>query len=124
MKSTPVNPERFINAIANALVRPFAPARDTDQDHLSADELRTVVNEGVSLAGQGQDMLLGILDLENVTVNDIMVPRGEIVGINIDEDLTEILNILANSQHTRLPVYKENINNCIGMLGWNGDPRW
>jgi Mg2+/Co2+ transporter CorB len=106
----------FINAIANALVRPFAPRPVTDQDNLSVDELRTVVNEGVSLAGQGQDMLLGILDLENVTVNDIMVPRGEIVGINIDEDMTEILNILANSQHTRLPVYKENINNCIGML--------
>ena len=107
----------FINAIANFLVRPFLRSASGDErDSLSVEELRTVVNEGVGIPGQGQDMLLSILDLEKVSVNDIMVPRSEIVGIDIDEDMSDILQTLANSQHTRLPVYKENINNILGML--------
>lgn len=106
----------FINTIGNALVKPFMPREDELQDNLSAEELRTVVNEGVVLHDQGQNMLLGVLDLEHVTVNDIMVPRSEIVGLDIDSDLGDIINVLANSQHTRLPVYKESINNIIGIL--------
>ena len=107
----------FINAIANFLVRPFIKSTDTDpHDALSVEELRTVVNEGVGIPGEGQNMLISILDLEKVSVNDIMVPRSEIVGIDIDDDMTDILQILANSQHTRLPVYKDNINNILGML--------
>jgi len=108
----------FINTIANFIVRPLLPpeAEDEHDDNLSVEELRTVVNEGVGIEGQGQNMLLGVLDLEKVTVNDIMVPRGEIVGIDVDDDMPDILQILANSQHTRLPVYKDNINNILGML--------
>jgi Mg2+/Co2+ transporter CorB len=108
----------FINAISNFLVRPFLPSTSVEaNDNLSVDELRTVVHEGgVGIPDQGQNMLLGILDLEKVSVNDIMVPRNEIVGINIIEDMSEILQIMANSQHTRLPVYKDNVNNTLGML--------
>ena len=105
-----------INAVANALVKPFLPHPDPEADALSAEELRTVVNEGVGLHDQGQNMLLGVLDLETVTVNDIMVPRSEIVGVDIDDDIGDVLNVLANTQHTRLPVYKDNINNIIGLL--------
>jgi len=106
-----------INAIANFLVRPFLPNTSADEDNtLSVEELRTVVNEGAEIPGQGQNMLLGILDLEKVSVNDIMVPRSEIVGIDIDAEMSDVLQILANSQHTRLPIYKENINNILGLL--------
>jgi Mg2+/Co2+ transporter CorB len=106
----------FINTLSNALVKPFLPKTDGSEGNLSAEELRTVVNEGVGLPDQGQNMLLGVLDLEKVTVDDIMVPRNEIVGIDIDDDIGDTINVLANSQHTRLPVYKENINNVIGVL--------
>jgi len=107
----------FVNFIANALVKPFLPeSTGLDDDALSVEELRTVVNEGVGIPGGGQNMLLGVLDLEKVSVDDIMVPRGEIIGIDIDDDLQDILNVLANSQHTRLPVYKDNINNILGIL--------
>lgn len=107
----------FINTLANVLVKPFLPKTGGENEgNLSAEELRTVVNEGVGLPDQGQNMLLGILDLEKVTVDDIMVPRNEIVGIDIDDDIGDTINVLANSQHTRLPVYKENINNILGML--------
>jgi Mg2+/Co2+ transporter CorB len=109
----------FINAIANALVKPFLPpekAQD-DEDNLSVEELRTVVNEGVGeIPGRGQKMLLSVLDLEKVSVDDIMVPRGEIVGIDIDDDMNEILILMGNSQHTRLPIYKDSVNNVLGVL--------
>ena len=106
----------FTNTISNALVRPFIPSTDMRDDHLSADELRTLVNEGAKIPDRYQNMMLSILDLENVTVDDIMVPRNEIIGIDIDDDMDEILQVLATSQHTRLPIYKDNINNVLGML--------
>ena len=107
----------FTNTISNALVRPFVKNHEASSGApLTVEELRTVVDEGARIPGQHQDMLLGILDLENVTVNDIMVPRNEIVGIDIDDEMDEILAVLANSQHTRLPVYKDNVNNVLGML--------
>lgn len=85
--------------------------------HLSTEELRTVVNESVQkIPRQRQDMLLNVLDLEKVTVNDIMVPRHEVVGIDLDEDIDDILNTLANSTHTRLPVYNRDLNNVAGIL--------
>lgn len=107
----------FINAFSNILVRPFVRSREAaDEARLTAEELHTVVREGAPIPKARQDMMLSILDLEKVTVNDIMVPRDEIAGIDIDDDMGEILRLLATSQHTRLPVYKDNINNVLGML--------
>jgi Mg2+/Co2+ transporter CorB len=61
-------------------------------------------------------MLVSILDLENATVEDIMVPRNEIVGIDVDDDWDRILEQLRQSQHTRLPVYQGEIDRIIGLL--------
>ena len=107
-----------INGVANFLVKPFLPKKlpGAGADSLTAEELRTVVNEGVALPGEGQNMMLSILDLEKVSVDDIMVPRSEIIGIDIDDDITDILNQLAASQHTRLPVYRDDVNSILGML--------
>ncbi len=110
----------FINGISNLLVRLFVPKQEEHElvarDTLTAEELRTVVNEGVVLPKQRQSMMLSILDLEKVTVDDIMVPRAEIVGIDIEDDMGDILSLLASSQHTRLPVYKEDVDNVLGVL--------
>jgi len=87
------------------------------EDHLSREELRTVVNEaGALIPARHKDMLVGILDLEKVTVNDIMVPRNEVIGIDLDDDTDTIPRQLRSSQHTRLPVYKGDINNIQGIL--------
>lgn len=92
-------------------------ANDTANDHLSREELRTLVNEaGALIPAKHKDMLVSILDLEKVTVNDIMVPRNEVVGIDLEDDLETILRQLRSSQHTRLPVFKGDINNIQGVL--------
>ncbi|MBX3706511.1 MAG: HlyC/CorC family transporter [Pseudomonadales bacterium] len=108
----------FINFFANGILRPLLPKEDqtAPSDSLTAEELRTVVTEGVAMPQQGQSMMLGILDLEKVTVDDIMVPRNEIVGLDIDADMDDLIRVMATSRHTRLPVYRESINNILGIL--------
>jgi Mg2+/Co2+ transporter CorB len=87
------------------------------EDHLSREELRTVVNEaGALIPAKHKDMLVSILDLDSVSVNDIMVPRNEVIGIDLDDDTDAILRQLKNSQHTRLPVFRGDINNIQGIL--------
>jgi len=94
-----------------------AQTRDSDDDHLSPEELRTVVNEaGGLIPEKHQKMLLNILDLESVTVEDIMIPRNEMVGVDIEDDMDEIMATLRASQHTRLPVYRGDPNNMLGLL--------
>jgi Mg2+/Co2+ transporter CorB len=107
-----------VNGIANMLIRLLGVKLDQDgKDLLSTEEFRTLVHEaGAMIPKQRQQMLLSILDLEKVRVNDIMVPRNEMVGIDLDDDIRDIENLLRNSQHTRLPVWKGNINNIIGIL--------
>jgi Mg2+/Co2+ transporter CorB len=108
----------FINFFASGIIRPLLPAsaQPGGPDSLTADELRTVVTEGVTMGREGQSMMLGILDLEKVTVDDIMVPRDEIVGVDIDADMSDLIALMASSHHTRLPVYRATINNMLGIL--------
>lgn len=84
---------------------------------LSSEELRVVVNEASSMIPRRhQTMLLSILDLEKATIEDIMIPRNEIVGIDINDDWDEIVSQLTESQHTRLPVYEDDIDHVIGLI--------
>jgi Mg2+/Co2+ transporter CorB len=106
-----------VNLVANGFIRLFMRNPDRSHDALNQDELRTVVQEAGSLIPKRhQSMLLGILDLERITVEDIMVPRSAIEGIDIDEDWDEIANQLTTSHHTRLPVYHGNLDNIIGII--------
>jgi len=106
------------NGIANFLLKLFGVTpQENAMQQLSRDELRTVVNEaGALIPRRHQRMLLSILDLENVTVEDIMIPRNEIVGIDLDGDTDEILRLLTTSQNTRLPIYRENIDHVLGII--------
>ena len=105
----------LVNVVSNALVRPFLPSSD-DDDQLTTDELKTVVVEGATSVGERQRMLTRILDLESVTVDDIMVPRAEIAAINIYDTLNTIMTTVAASQHTLLPIYKDSFDNVLGIL--------
>jgi Mg2+/Co2+ transporter CorB len=107
-----------VNIITNFLISLTRLDLNQDnKDHLSTEEFRTLVHEaGAVIPAKRQQMLLSILDLETVRVNDIMVPRNEVVGIDLDDNIRDIETMLRTSQHTRLPVWKGNINNIIGML--------
>jgi len=86
-------------------------------DSLTRDELRTIVHEaGGRISNRYRQMLISILDLEKVTVDDVMVPHNEIIGIDLDDDQIKIEKLLSESEHSRLPVYRDNIDNVVGVL--------
>jgi len=90
---------------------------DSQLHSLSQEELRTIVHEaGGRISNRYRQMLISILDLEKVTVDDVMVPHNEIVGIDLDNDIGDIERIVEESDHTRLPVYRDNIDQVIGIL--------
>jgi Mg2+/Co2+ transporter CorB len=84
---------------------------------LTREELRTVVFEaGSRISNRYRSMLLSILDLGQVTVDDVMVPHNEIIGIDLDDHDDEIETAISTSEHTRMPVYRDNIDNVVGIL--------
>ena len=108
-----------VNFVSNTLVRTlgFHPQADSSDQQLSQEELRTVVHESESrLPKKRQGMLLNILDLEKVQVDQIMVPRNEVTGLDIEDAMEDILEQIASAQHTRLPVYRKDIDNIVGVL--------
>ncbi|SFD69263.1 Mg2+ and Co2+ transporter CorB, contains DUF21, CBS pair, and CorC-HlyC domains [Thiohalospira halophila DSM 15071] len=107
-----------VNAISNNLLRLLGVSPESSGDQpLSREELRTVVNEaGAMIPQRHQRMLLSILDLEKVTVEDIMIPRNEMVGIDLEESWEAILERISRSHHTRLPVSEGGAENIIGIL--------
>ena len=108
----------LVNGVTNGLLRimGFDPA-NMDDEHVSSEELRTIVTDaGQLIPSRHRGMLLNILDLEEVTVDDIMVPRNEVYGVDLDDSDEDILRCIQTSSHTRLPVWREDINNIVGML--------
>lgn len=86
-------------------------------ESLTSEELRSVLHEsGEALPLNRQGMLLGILDLEKVSVNDIMIPRNEVIGIDLEEPMEAIANQLCSTSHTRLPVFRGDINQIEGVV--------
>lgn len=108
----------LVNAIANRALRIFGVSVQKKQaSEVTAEELRTLVREAdVLIPESHQDMLLAILDLEKITVDDVMVPRGKIEGVNLDVEWDDIVAQLTGSRYTRLPVYRGSLDNVSGMI--------
>lgn len=108
----------LVNLITNGFLKILGlGSGHNDKDKLSSEELRTVVHEaGGLIPRRHQDMLISILDLEHVTVNDIMVPRSEITGIDINDDWKSISRQLTHSPHGRIVLYRDQIDEVVGML--------
>ncbi|MCW8356684.1 MAG: HlyC/CorC family transporter [Marinomonas sp.] len=107
-----------VNGLSNGLLRLIGVhASQKNHDTLDSEELRTVVNEASGLIPPAhQEMLISILDLEKVSVEDIMIPRNEVIGIDIEDSIEEIIEQICQSRHTRMPVYNGEINKVIGIL--------
>jgi len=106
------------NLCANGVLFLFGVRSSNNElQALTREELRTVVHEaGSRISGRYRTMLLSILDLEQVTVDDVMVPHNEIIGIDLDDDDEDIEKTISSSEHTRLPVYRDSIDQVVGIL--------
>lgn len=108
----------IISWITNLILRLFGISIEKNQrEALSGEELRSVVHEaGGLLPVEHKSMVLGLLDLEQATVEDIMIPKADIVGIDLEQPWHKILEELETAQHTRLPLYKDTIDNLVGLV--------
>lgn len=116
----------LVNHISNAFAKLFGvdASNSPMTEHLHPDELRTVLNEaGDLIPNQHQDMLLNILDLEKSTAEDIMIPRGEVIGLDLENSQEELLQQLNDINYTRIPVYEGDINHVVGVLHMRFTPR-
>lgn len=108
----------LVNSVTNGLLRLLGvDPSAAKEEHVSSEELRTIVTEaGALIPPRHRGMLLNILDLEEVSVDDVMVPRNEVYGIDLDDSDEGILRCVQASNHTRLPVWRDDINNIVGVL--------
>lgn len=108
----------FFNQITLVFMRIFGIKSPVIQGNaVSKEELRTIVNESKSkLSQRNQNMLISILDLEKVTIGDIMVPRNEIFGIDVNDEWKSIVRQLTHSPHGRIVLYRDTLDDVIGML--------
>lgn len=108
----------LVNFITNGiLILLKVSAKDREEHSLSSEELRTVVNESSGLLqDKQQNMLVNLLDIENIKVEDIMVPRNEIFALDINSEWKDIQRALSNAQHTRLLLYRDNIDDAVGFI--------
>jgi Mg2+/Co2+ transporter CorB len=108
----------LINGLANLVLKPFRVQTNVElMEHLNREELRTLLKEGGrQIPDDHQRMLVNILDLEQAVVDDVMIPRQDIVGIDLEDDWEEILLLLTQTVYTRLPVFRGNIDHVEGLL--------
>ena len=108
----------LVNGLANFVLKPFRVRTNVDLiEHLNREELRTLVKEGgEQIPDDHQRMLVNILDLEQATIEDVMIPRQDIVGIDLDDDWEQILTQLTQTVYTRMPVFRETIDQVEGLL--------
>ena len=106
------------NLLSNGLRRILGiNPESSNRDRLTKEELRTLMMQsGHRIPARRHGMLLSILDLEKVQVDEIMVPRGEIVGLDLTDEVEELVSQLRSTQHTRLPVFHEDVEEIVGVL--------
>ena len=109
----------FVNLFVSGLLK-LLRLKSTNDPHaqkLTLEELRTLVLEGGNFLPQKhQNMLLNLVDLESITVDDIMVPRSQLEAIDLDTPPEELKRQIATSNHTRIPVYQGSIDEVVGIL--------
>jgi len=111
----------FVNFFANNFLRLFGVKvkhQDSDQHALSKEELQTLINEATGrLPKHYRSMLTGIMQLETITVEDVMIPKQDIYGIDVNEPLDTIVKRIMKSPFTRIPVYRDNMDDeLIGII--------
>jgi Mg2+/Co2+ transporter CorB len=107
----------LVKIFSNGFLRIFGVKVIAQNNALTTEELRVAVHEsGGKLDTSHKDMLLRILEMEQVSVEDVMVPRADIEAIDLDDDWDDIVDQLATSHHNRVPVFNGTLDNFVGIV--------
>jgi len=110
----------IINTFTNLLLR-FLKVKPSDNDEkLSIDELKTLIGDGMTKTSiDRQKIMMGVLDLGNITVEDIMLPHNEIIGIDLNKSIQNNQKLIEDNIYIYVPVYKDTLDNIEGLLNLN-----
>ena len=109
----------LINLIVRLILRPLGIKTDNAvEEALSNEELKSIVQSGGDDAenSEQQAMLLGVLELEDVSVSEAMVPRNDLEGVDLNDDWDDIMQQITTSRHGRLVAYRDHLDQVEGML--------
>ena len=108
----------LINFISKIILRMFGiKTEKINQELLTKDEIKLIVKESSHrIPKNHEDMIVNMIDLEKVKVEDAMIPRNELVAVDIEDDLRKISKKILNCKHTRIPIYKKELNKLLGFL--------
>ena len=107
----------IINVFTNIILKALGSVPNQNDEKLSIDELKTLIHDGMTKTSlDRQKIMMGVLDLGNITVEDIMLPHNEILGINLSDSNAVNQKIIQRSFYSNLPVYQETLDNLKGVL--------
>jgi len=107
----------IINFFTNIILKTLGSVPNQNDEKLSIDELKTLIHDGMTKTSvDRQKIMMGVLDLGNITVEDIMLPHNEILGIDLSDSSAVNQNIIQQSFYSKLPVYQETLDNLKGIL--------
>lgn len=115
-----ITPISFIlTKITNPLLKLLGADIDTDQPFITEDELKTIVSvshkEGI-LEGEERDMIYNVFEFGDSKARDVMIPRTEMIAIDVESSYEEVINIVTREQYSRIPVYEDTTDNIVGIL--------
>ncbi len=107
----------IINFFTNIILKALGSVPNQNDEKLSIDELKTLIHDGMTKTSlDRQKIMMGVLDLGNITVEDIMLPHNEILGVNLSDSSAVNQKIIQQSFYSNLPVYQETLDNIKGVL--------
>jgi Mg2+/Co2+ transporter CorB len=111
----------IVNFFSNSLLKMFGVKEKKSDDDLSPEELKSVLeNSGDLIHASYQEMLLSILELDKISIDEVMIPKNEIIGIDISKDIDDIGNFLKNSKKEFFPIFDQNIDDIKGIINLYG----
>jgi len=109
----------LVTLVSNGVTKLFGiNLNDAEKEELKPEELRTLLQTS-RVPKRQEDMLMGIFDMDYLSVNDVMIPKNEIVGIDLKDDIQTIVKNLNKVRYTYIPLYKDTIDNISGFLSSN-----
>ena len=110
----------IINFFTNMVLKFLGSGPNDQEEKISVDELKTIISDGLTkTAFDRQNIMMGVLDLGNMTVEDIMLPHNEVVGIDLKESKEKNIKIIQKNFHSSLPVYEDVLDNLKGVISLN-----
>ena len=111
----------IVNFFSNSILKLFGVEEKQSDDDLSPDELKSILeNSGDLIPSRYQEMLLSVLELDKISIDEVMIPKNEVIGIDLSKDINEIKSLLESSKKEFFPIFDQNLDDIKGIIDLYG----